>query len=267
MLTLPLLSGYVALEVAAGLAVALALIDPGRRARRALTLLAAVALLVAAALLALGAVRAGAEALALLHPAWPALAGRALLAFAGTLALAACLAFVGPGAVVRAALVLAALLGLATLATLDALYGGGLVAGAVLAPLCGAVALGAVVAALALTWRAELLGRAVGSSAQDLLALGVGALALQGFVLLGHVALGLPGPSPRPLLHGAVASWFWLRLGLGLALPLLLGGLVAQRIDARRPARLAWLLAAMLGLVALGELAGRLLLVQTSVLF
>lgn len=266
MLTLPLLSGYVALEVAAGLAVTLACIDPGRRARRALALLAAVALLGALALLALGALRVGEEAIAVLQPAWPALGGRVLLAFAGTLALAACLAFVGPPGVVRAALVLAALLGLAALAVLDAIYGGGLVAGAVLAPLAGTVALGGLVAALTLTARANLLGRAVGPSAQTLLSLGVGALALQGFVLLGHVALGLPGPSVRTLLHGSLGLWFWLRLGVGLALPLVLG-LVAQRVDARRPALLAWLLAAMVGLLMLGELMSRLLLVQTAVLF
>lgn len=264
-MTLPLLVGFVSLELAAGLPLALALADPGRRAARALLLLAGLILLAALVLLASGAARAAPTLALEVHPGWLALAPRAVAAFAGAMLLALCLVHIGPTTLARLAMAFAGVLGLAALAVLDAVYGGALVFGAVLAPLLGAAALGHLVAALALACRAWLTGLAVEPVAQIALSLGVGALALQGFLLLGHVALGLPGARPWPLLH-VVGSWFWLRLGIGLALPLALG-LLAQRVDPRRPALLAGLLVALMSLLALGELASRVLLIATGVLF
>jgi hypothetical protein len=266
MVTLPFLLGFVGLELAAGVPLALVFADPGRRARRALLVLAGVALLAALALLAWGAARVGPGLALATHPDWLALVPRVVAAFAGAVVLAFCLALIAPTALARLALAFAGLLGLVALVILDAVYSRALVLGVVLSPLLGAVALGHLAAALALAVRTALVGRLVETATFGALGLGVGAIALQGFLLLGHVTLGLPGPSARPLLHGAVSGWFWLRLGAGVAAPLAVG-LLAQRVDARRPARLAALLAAMIGLLVLGEMISRLLLAQTGVLF
>lgn len=216
------------------------------------------ALLVAATLvfLALGVVGGDFVAVTPRDPRWIALTLRAPVAFAAAVFLAVALALIGHDFGCRAARALATALGLVALAVADAVYGGAPLATSVVATVCAAIALGGLIAALALTSRARLLRQPLPSPVPGLLKLSVGALALQGLLLLGQVGLALPGPSPRPLLHGLLATWFWLRLLAGLALPLGLGAL-AMRASAGTSAHLVWLLAALVGLLTFGEFSGR----------